>query len=271
MTDSREAIIRIEELSAASSDLPETDYKKTALASGVTIHDLEQYQEHRNYFRGTFNTNSIEDFIKYVTDEDSSYGKNCFINEKSMQAGTIFNLGTKENPGHADYKAILTLEKTNTYSALLRTNSNTMSQVETIEWLEDWIHVIKAQDNEDKSIDIKKALAAIRRIEIDESKKSEHESQQFIGKRSLMESVSVKGTDESLPAFLTFKCMPYLGFEERTFKLRVTILTARGELSLKLSIVQFEKQQLDIAEEFKKIINDDLKDIDIYLGSFASK
>jgi uncharacterized protein YfdQ (DUF2303 family) len=67
---------------------------------------------------------------------------------------------------------------------------------------------------------------------------------------SAMEKVEAKN-QERIPSEIHFNCEPYSGLKERTFKLRLGILTGGEKPMLVMRILRLESTEEDIAEEFK--------------------
>ena len=88
-----------------------------------------------------------------------------------------------------------------------------------------------------------------------------------------MESIDVKSADMP-PAYLHFYCEPYLGLPQRTFDLRLSVITSDRFPSLVLRIVQQEAHIEQIGEEFEAIINSRLGELDnktsIFIGNFSA-
>ncbi|MCV5132407.1 DUF2303 family protein, partial [Escherichia coli] len=82
-------------------------------------------------------TASIDDFTRYSKDL-ADEGTRCFIDADNMRAVSVLNLGTIDEPGHADNTATLKLKKTAPFSALLSVNGERNSQKSLAEWIEDW-------------------------------------------------------------------------------------------------------------------------------------
>ncbi len=77
----------------------------------LRIHDLEKFNLNRFRFRGALSTASIDDFTRYSKDL-ADEGTRCFIDADNMRAVSALNLGTIDEPGHADNTATLKLKKT---------------------------------------------------------------------------------------------------------------------------------------------------------------
>lgn len=239
-----------------------------AVPDGVKVHSLETFAPGRFRFRGALSTTSIEDFSRY-SKELSDEGTRCFIDAENMKAVTVLNLGTLDEPGHADNTALVQLKKTAPFSALLGINGDRNNQKELAEWIEDWADHLLGFDANGEAITAKKAAAALRKITIEASQSSDFEDNDFSGKRSLMESVEAK-TKDIMPVAFEFKCVPYEGLVERPFKLRLSIITGDRPM-LVLRISQLEAVQEQVAAEFRDLLVEKFLDssVQTFIGSFS--
>lgn len=242
-----------------------------AMPSELSIVSLEKFQEGRYRFRGSLRTTSINDFVKYSIGYSTAAGVRCFIDAVDMSAKTIFNLGTIDNPGHADNSAVISLQKTSPFAAVLSINSRKQGQKDLAEWLEDWREFLLAFDAEGNVLDIKQAIGAVRRITIESSRSSDHEDSDFSAKRSIMENVEAKSKD-IMPAAFEFKCTPYEELQEHIIKLRYSILTSHDTPTLVLRIVQLENLEEQIAQEFRDLLASKFEgtQIETFIGNFSA-
>ncbi len=250
--------------------LSSTDCPAVALPESVQIESLEDYQLGRFRFRGKLQTANIPDFVRYCKGF-AGEGVRSFINAESMEAVTVFNLGTIVDPGHADNTAALKLKKTAPFKALLNINGQKNRQKELAEWLEDWSEYLLAFTADGEVLDIKKAIGGVRKITIESSSNSDHVDSDFGAKRSLMESVEARG-QESMPAAFEFKCVPYEGLSERAFRLRYSILTGGDVPVLVLRIVQLETAEEEMAVEFQALLEENFADAEVetFIGDFKA-
>lgn len=247
-----------------------------ALHKDFAIESLEKYEQGRTRFRGKFNTAEPDAFADYAKSK-SQQNASCFINAQNMSAALIFNIGTNEQPGHCDDKAHLALEMTAPYKALLAIVDKRLAQKDVAEFIEDWRQLINASSEEDldgnvTNIPLAKAIHAIRKITIEAKATTESETRNFGATNSSMDSIDVKSADMP-PAYLHFKCEPYRGLAERTFDIRLSVITDR-QPALTLRIVRHETEQEEMAKEFEGIINAKLGNIDpaikTFIGDFAA-
>ncbi|HCM63748.1 MAG TPA: hypothetical protein DIT05_14585 [Morganella sp. (in: Bacteria)] len=268
------AISQIQNMAIASLSLApvaESLCPAVVLPGDFNVKSLENLQEGRYRFRGAMDTTSISDFVKYTLQHGVLDGVSCFIDADEMTAQTIFNIGTIGEPGHADNTASVTLKKTAPFASLLNVNGRKSAQKEMAEWLEDWRENIMAFDAEGNTLDIKQAINAVRKITIEASRSADHEDSDFGAKRSVMESVEAKSRDV-MPAAFQFTCTPYDELSERAIKLRYSVLTGGDIPVLVLRIVQLEKLEEQIAQEFRNLLADefDKTEIQTYIGNFKA-
>lgn len=267
----RSALQTIIEQALAASAVSNTDVLVKALPGDFKLHSLEPFLDGRFRFRGTMSTSSIDDFLSYAT-ENADSDTQCFIDDEQMSATCFFNLGSTTEPGHADHTAQLKLKTTAPYRAMVNINGRTLSQDDIVEWLEDWNVHVQASDTERNQTDTKKALQAIRKITIAAQSEQTSDKSDFRATRSAMENIEARSSDQ-LPAGFLFTCTPYEGLGERTFFLRLSVIPQKGEPVLKLRIVQFEREQEQMAEEFKNLLvtGFDHTDVWTFIGQFNAK
>ncbi|MGJ5648557.1 YfdQ family protein [Morganella morganii] len=268
------AISQIQNMTVASLSLDAVNKSlcpAVVLPGDFNVKSLEQLQEGRYRFRGAMDTTSITDFVKYSLQHGVEEGVSCFIDADVMSAKTIFNIGTIGEPGHADNTAVVSLKKTSPFASLLNINGDRLSQKALAEWLEDWRDNLMAFDAEGNVIDIKQAINAVRKITIEASRSADHEDRDFGASRSVMENVEAKSRD-IMPAVFQFTCTPYDELSERAIKLRYSVLTGGDVPVLVLRIVQLEKLEEQIAQEFRDLLADKFEETEIqtYIGKFKA-
>ncbi|STR51219.1 Uncharacterized conserved protein [Klebsiella pneumoniae] len=85
------------------------------LPQDTNVESLERFALERFRFRGAMDTTSIDDFVRYSVGYAREDEKaRCFIDADNMLARSIFNIGTLDNPGHADNVASIKLKKNRT-------------------------------------------------------------------------------------------------------------------------------------------------------------
>jgi uncharacterized protein YfdQ (DUF2303 family) len=250
-------------------DLLATKSDVLALPSGFAVQSIENLLPGRTRYRGIMSTSILSSFSEYVlkqADDDTQ----CFIDADKMEAKAFFNLGSKEAPGHGDFAAILTMEKTAEFRSLLEIHEKPLTQKQLAEWIEDWNPILFFADAEGNAIDPKKAASAVRRITIESARREDHEQQDFKASRSAMESIEVR-SEQGIPHFLELTCQPYKGLDDYRFGCRISILTGGNEPMLKVRIKQLAHDQELISNNFRDILEDKFFETKIktYIGKFA--
>ncbi|HBP8874108.1 TPA: DUF2303 family protein [Escherichia coli] len=241
------------------------------LPENTSVKSLERFSLERFRFRGQMDTTSIDDFVRYSVGYASGEEKaRCFIDAENMAARSIFNIGTLDNPGHADNVSTIKLKKTAPFRAVLEINGHRLNQKQIAEWLEDWSDFLAAFDANGETMTIAQAAQAVRRVTIQQSSQADHEEGDFSGKKSLMQSVEAS-SKEVMPVAFEFKCVPYEGLGERRFSLRNSLLKS-GEPCFVLRIVQLEAQEEAIANEFRDLLigKFDGKPVETFIGKFSA-
>lgn len=239
-----------------------------------TIKSIEHLQPYRSRFRGTFNTNSLQDFAQYVT---AHVGGNGFINAATLSADVIFNLiqngptavppdQTSKLPGHADHRAILKLDQTPAFAALNRVAvGGKLSQKGIAEWLEDWWDYLAADypDATDNSASdptrMRKALAAVRKVKIKATGESVHTDKDFGASRSALEDVEAS-SEAGLPRGFRFTCQPCEDLPSMVFYLRLGVVP---DAEKPLFHLRWGKRDTDIeaiGQAFKTKLRDTIGD-----------
>ena len=254
----------------------QTDGTVAALPVGVSVTDLEQYLEERRRYRGSMATTLITEFVEYVTATTDNYGDlpglgsyPCFVSPQTMSAKTYFNLGDIENPGHGDHHATLQLEKTEAYRQLLETNGRKFDQQNLAEWLEDWKdHLEAIAEDGTTTVPMAAAVSAVRRITIGTNAEATSETQTLSNRRSAMAEVEARNKDQ-FPCFLKFSCEPYQGLEERTFTLRLSLITSEKPVIIP-RIVRLETAEEEMAQELEEKLRTGFEDTPVktFVGSF---
>lgn len=233
-----------------------------------SVESLERFDLNRARFRGHLKTTSLPDFALYVADNYSDGEGGVFMDPQDMSATAIFNLYLETNPGHGDHFALLFCKKTAAFKELLSKNGHRFNQKDMAEWLEDWRSWLVALDVNNVEIPIGKAIAAIRRMTIEATSKADSEVKNFGTSRSAMENIEAK-SQEQLPAYLRFTCIPYNDLGDRQFILRVGILTGSAKPEFTLRIIRLEDHEELMAKEFKSLLVDQLPaNTEVFIGNF---
>lgn len=256
-----------------------TEESAVPVHKDVTIRDLESFMPFRRRYRGEMVTTQIDQFAEYTNRTAGEVQANgaepgvtipCFVDPENMNAKVFFDLGTVEYPGHADFTARLNLPKTAAFEELLGKDGRALDQKELAEWLEDWAPQLKVTSETGEPLNLPAAVGAVRRITIGAKSESTSEERTFGGRRSSMAEVEAQNKD-TLPAFVEFTCEPYHGLQERTFRLRVSLITSEKP-RLVMRIVRLEHHQEEMAKEFRERLEHALDGnlVDTFVGKFQA-
>lgn len=268
--DAIKVLSKAEATTAANNAIgeAETGLHVIALPDDFKLHDLEQYMPDRRRARGTMTTSVIADFAAYSKKhadknetiepdaQDSGSAAAVFIDKDKMQATAVLNLGDYDQPGHADNLAIVSLERSAAFSALLGiANGQPRKQTDVAEFLEDWAPFITCRNAD--VIGTGQAAAAIRTITIEAAKKVTNSEQQLGAEKSAFESVQASSGD-NLPTTIEFLLdPPYFGLDARTVTLRLSVL-ASEKPAIVLRIVKLEEHMEGMAGEFAELVRTEL-------------
>ena len=129
-----------------------------------------------------FATAQLADFVDYVKKNEGGQG---FItaNEAELESTVFFNLGNVDEPGHADWRARLHMEKTPAFAAITGANGRAFTQRDIIDFVEDWAHLFRGWRDggggESPEIRISTVVSSLRKIKIAERSEAETRQDQF--------------------------------------------------------------------------------------------
>lgn len=246
------------------SQLHGLDHAAALVPDSMSLQSLEAFQQYRNRYRASFKTALVEDFAAYVKDNG---GTVCFLNPETRTARTIFDLGTLEQPGHWEHKAVLMTAITPEFHALESANGQMQPHRSFIEFMEDWRAFWSAVDAEGNEIPQPKAIAALRSMTVENITKAASEVDDMAERRSSMESIEARSQEVQIHRFL-FDLVPLEGFSIRRIECRFGFRAHNG-LHLGISIIGKGQLDKELSEEFQAIVAEQLPDLTIYKGEFT--
>lgn len=268
----KEAITQLQEaagIEAANEAMNTHVGGVAALPSDYQLRDLEKYQAMRRRQRGSMTTTSLVNFATY-TAAHAELGATAFVDADKMRATAVLNLGTAAAPGHADNLAVLDLQATAAYRALIEITAGQRSQRDVAEYLEDWPDMVQCF-NADGPIKPPQAVAAVRKLTIEALRKLESEEQSLGATRSAFESVQAS-SKEPLPTHIYVKLQPYAELEERTFVLRLGVVTDSEKPKLHLRITKAEQHAeemgMELVNKLRSAFTQDTGTLPVLLGIY---
>jgi uncharacterized protein YfdQ (DUF2303 family) len=251
---------------------PDGRLGQVALPPGWNLHDLESTMPTRRRARGVYVSSVLAEFTRYVQDTPGAIEHAAvFVEQSPLKALAVLDLGHAAGiePGHAQNTAIWAPRCTAEYQALIDLTSKPVAQRELADWMSDWNECIKPPKNgSGNPVTLAAAIAAVRAIKIEASKISETKVQSMGAERSDLERVQATGTQDALPHEIVFACVPYAGFQERCFTLRLAIRLDSPAPMLALRLVQPELHAQKMAEEAVRLLQDRLQGLRVYVGSY---
>lgn len=243
-----------------------------AKAPGVEIINLEEYNEHRDEYRGAMATHSVPDFVEYV-EQFSKEGSKCFVSDE-MYCKAILDNGTEEKPMHRRHKASLKLQRTALYKALTKITDKRLTQKEAAEFLEDYNAEIEAfvtnAEGEEKSVLGGVAAQALRKLTIETARSVTSEVGDFENSATAMERRAAANKEQITNRF-EFQCEPFMGLDNRLFEVRVSMLTSSSVPEIIFRIVRHDKHEEEMVQEFKDLMIDKLSssEAQVFIGEFS--
>jgi len=271
----KSAIEKIQEHTAlqgfqASLDAAHTLSPLVAMPEGYLFTDLERYMPTRTRLKGVMKTSDLYSFGLYVSKHADEHSE-CFINRNAMAAKVIFDFGSKDAPLHCAHTCRLALLKTPAFETVQDAVGHRFSQKDLAEWLEDWRDYIQVLGHNGEDISLGLAIAAVRRLKIEQHTVSGHEVHATRSSRSVLDEIEAS-SDTGLPEAIAFTCTAYEGLGARTFVLRVSVIASHEKPQFSLRVVAMDNHLDDMAHEFSKMVETRLEGLSIVpvLGSFEA-
>lgn len=262
---------------AVVADLARPDILKfgdngIAYNGNIELGNIDRFLDARTRKRGTFSTDDLDSFGEFVEVHGTAANTEIFIDKTAMKAMAVLNFGDDNYPmGHCDFCAVLTAKPTKVYEKITDLHHHgRVSQKDFAVFLEDWGGQFVALDENGEDIPMKKAIAVIRDMKIDELAESTSQVGNFRESRSRLETVAVKSQAGLLPAYFEIKNTLYETLSvPKTVRLRLSINTANGKPEFTLSIVGYELLTDELANDFLQAVKNELdSEFCLFFGKF---
>lgn len=240
-----------------------------AVNKNTNLIDMEQFEDGKRRKTGSYRTHAILDFVRFVKDETQPENCKIFVNDSNMTATAYLNYGADGfAQGKLDYTARVELRKTPIFDKLFDIHDRLMSQREFIDFLTDYSPVLEADDIEGKALNMGQAINQLRNINIDETKNSTAEVQNFGETRSTFEKVQAR-TASSMPVSFAVEDTCYHSLPITQITMRLVIVAKDSKPYFKLLINALDLLKLERADKFVELINAELAgEFDVLLGGF---
>lgn len=213
------------------------------------MHDLEGHMQFRTNYRFKFKTTNINDFISYA-EEYIENGSKCFVDADRMTAKAFFDLGNKLHAQHQDHTGHLELKRLSDYKKLLDIDEMHLSQKDAGNFIEDFYENVKCFTKDGVEMPASVAAQSIYDMTIEQAKTIKSKVANLGESLSTMEKIEAANQDKICAGFV-FKCIPYMGLDEREFQVRLSILTGGERPKISLKVINIEKHQEQMSEEFR--------------------
>lgn len=212
----------------------------------------------------TLLTHRPGEFCRYVEAEvsDSSV---VFLHPDGSGAVAVIDFGCHAAPEWKKHRAVLDLENTPGFGALLRVCSCPVSQNDLAEFIEDWSDiVVPLVDGAPVALPL--AAQAIRSVTIESASKATTTVADFEASESALAKISARSADGRLPGFLEFTCPIYENTQ--VVKLRVRVSLAAGDKPrFALRIVGLDAVRQLVLGDVERAIRDRVpKEVPVYVG-----
>lgn len=238
------------------------------LPQGYTIVSTEKLRPTPDRFRRIFTSTRLNDFLRYVK-QAADTNSVVYLAPDMKMVTAVLNHGNASTPMWGDNTAVLELEHTPETAALLNACRREHSQLEFINFLEDWTQrdILVAIDSMGMEIHHARAIAAARRVTIEAKASSTTEQGQMRAARSSMEEIEATGDGDSLPAGLRLRAMVFPDTGERSLYARVSVLTSTDKPRFALRMVEWDWHLRELAAEIESRVRAELPEVPVYVGT----
>lgn len=245
------ALQHLESLALAAHSHKHTDIKTALLPSGATVVSLEKFMAHPERTRAIYTTSHPSDLQRYLI----TYGTELtalFIDIAKLEACAIIDYGTPVLPAWGNHRALLKLQRTPEYNALLKVCSIRQTQRELIEWLEDWATTISLFHDETQ-LALGPAIHAIRKLDVKKINNIVQKDDDFHRSISAMESIELQQSDsQPTPTHIVWHGSLFEDTAPRTLRVRIGLQTGDEKPAFSLRIVEHDWHIAQIADELKE-------------------
>jgi len=243
----------------------------TVLPDSTSLASLEEFADSPRFLRQEYTTERPYDFIKYLIAHASKENHSAlYIHPLGAAAMAIIDHGDTPNPQWAHHRAVLALRLTPAYLAAKNICKGAHAQQTLIDFLQDWPTHITAHAEDGKEIELRQAIAAVRRVKISARAESTTGIGNMNQNRTAMESIEASSEAGSLPAYFVMRTPLYVSTEDVDIVLHLSVRAEEGKPPLlALRIVGEETLAENCAYELEKRLIAALKDSlkNIFVGT----
>lgn len=258
------AIDRISAINDKLAELINTETVGHALyiPPGATLQHAEQFASAPRFQRHLYKTERIGDFIAYAKQTASDLGEDfaptAYVLPDGSAAMAVFDHGHDESPQWGHHRAVLNLRAAPAWAAADVMTKNLRTQLQVIDWLEDWPEHITAHAQDGAGIEQRKAITALRRVKIEAKASVVNEEGDLARNRTALESIEARGDTETLPAYFILHSPLYVGTNLLEIVIRLGVRENDGKPGIALRIVGRERLQEDTSAWVEQTLRDQL-------------
>lgn len=219
------------------------------LPPGATLARSEAYAAKPRFHRHHYQTERLSDFVAYskaaAQRADIECQPTAYVQPDGSGAQAIFDHGGVDAPLWGHHHATLKLKPAPAWRTAQAMAIGTRTQLQVIDWLEDWAGTISAHQQDGEEIETRRAIAALRRVKLESKGSITNVEGDFSRQKSAMESIEASGDGDTLPAYFVLHSPLYVGTNMLDIIIRLGVREADGKPALALRIVGAER----LAEE----------------------
>lgn len=239
--------------------------------TGYQLTDIEKFEKSPYRLRGSFNTRDLAEFGDFVRAEGNEARTAIFVDPDNFQAVARFDHGNMADPGWAEFRARLSLQKTPEYEAFLSIcDGQPMKQEPLVDWILDWrdgLEFTASQDIDDfDPMPLAAALQSIRKLETSIGKAQTHQSGDLAAQRTTLEHARISSEP---PARMRMRLAPYREFGDTTLTARM-VYTPSDPPAIRIRPVGLDAKKDEFSRCFSGLIRDRLGDgWRVHIGTFS--
>lgn len=247
------------------------------------LENLEHLSETRNRFRAMFATPFISDFIKYVnthgsnTIDNTSCAPQVFIDtnvqNQTISATAIFNLGTPEKPLQGDDVALIRLQKSQDFLGLHGSSGQKLTSEQLVEFMEDWEQHITALDEDGNSLPFKMATLGLRNLKAKSTNEVNVAQSTLRAEKSEIEVAELSANVGTIPTQFKFNSTVFDGLMSQDIKVRLKLEWYKSDDKqhprFVMSIANMGKAMQTASNLFSDQLHNALPAADVYIGNLS--
>lgn len=165
------------------------------------------------------------------------------------------DMGDTEAQQWGNHSAIVGLNKTPAYLALLENKGKAMEQRAFLDFSADFENHISFFYEDESTASFAHATKILRRLKASATSSNEQAINNHAASRSAMESIEISAGQDPIPAFFTFTAIPYEGFEPALFRCQLLTNVSGSNVVLHYRIDQLDTITEQIGGQFRDKIN----------------